>query len=458
MLFGPAHPENFRQQVGRYGDRHYVDNLPEDDIATPSDTLPSVSVVKGAYPKFLNAWIANETAGYAYDHVEQWKDLPRDEMIDLVAKAANRTRDRAAWRGSTVHEMIVDIALGKPIDERLVADDVKPFLPGMVAMVRDLRLHPEVVEAVVFDQTLGYGGTFDCIAHTVKGRGFLDFKTRKKPDAYDEEAAQIAAYAKAEYMIVDINNVATRQFIPAFDFAAAIVITPDGYRVHEVDMKRAYELWRSLLVFWQIKEPRGFYKGVIPVVSQRVDNQIMQEALRQRVIAMPDESKQMLAQRWPQGIPTLKTAGITLSDLMAIEALIERVESDHVLGFTDPAGIAPVPDEGGDTDSESHKALIQRYTDLPDQVRDGVDYYLQNAKPTVRMGTRYNRTVRRFEILRALIELAIHCEGYAEKMAECVDIEALPFWTREHATEVANNYMAIRFGGVVASAEPSVVE
>ena len=131
MLRGPAHPEQFRQQIGRYGDRHYVDNLPGDAIhvpAAPRTVLPSISVIKQAYPKFLTDWAAQAAATYAVEHSAAWMLLKDDEAIDLIAKAAIRARDRAAKRGSDVHGIIEDLALGKQPDYLMIDDSVKPLM------------------------------------------------------------------------------------------------------------------------------------------------------------------------------------------------------------------------------------------------------------------------------------------------------------------------------------------
>ena len=50
-LRGPAHPDTYRVQVGRYGDRYYHDPLPADGTwDATDDQWPSVSIVKNAWP------------------------------------------------------------------------------------------------------------------------------------------------------------------------------------------------------------------------------------------------------------------------------------------------------------------------------------------------------------------------------------------------------------------------
>ena len=439
MLHGPAHAENFRQQVGRYGDRFYVDNLPEDDIAEPeSSPLPSVSVIKQAFPKFLNNWVASTVAEYAYDTKDAWKDLQKDEAITLLSGAHIRQRDRAAQRGTDVHQIVESLCQRRPIDVALIADNVRPYFPHLNNFVLDMKLEPEIVEGVVFNHALGYGGTFDFIGQTVMGRGLLDFKTRAKANSYDEEAAQAAAYALAEYVIVEGDNKPIRQWMPQLDFVAICVITPDGYRVHEVNLARAGELWTTLVHFWKAKNESGFYKGVMPVQSARVSPEVLIDSLRKRILGLSKAGREHLAATWPQTLPTLKQEP-TPSDLITIEGLISRVETRYEEPF--PETPSALPDEGATLDQPTYEAIVNRYNQLDDGLKEAVKYYYDKAEPTVRMGRVWNRTVRRFEILRALIVLSAHCDGYTDIMAEvCPDLSRLGAWTQEEASRIANHY------------------
>lgn len=438
MLRGPAHPEQFRQQVGRYGDRFYVDNLEGDPIHVPESprrTLPSISVIKQAFPKFLTDWAAQAAATYAVEHSQAWMLLKDDEAIDLIAKAAIRARDRAAKRGSDVHKIIEDLSLGKQPDYLMLDDSVRPYVPCIEQLVKDLRLVPTVLESVVFNHEVGYGGTFDFIGETVHGVGLLDWKTRAKTTRYDEEAAQVAAYAGAEYMIVESPlGGAMRAPLPKLDYLAVVVISPTGYQVHEVNEVDAWDLWCRLADFWTIKNNGKFYEGTlatpfgVPVAEK--------QNLIDRVRALSEPARKYLAARWPEGLPTLKQEP-TDYDLLRIEKLVGEVEAKDSAPFNFPSP----PDEGEQLDIITYRHIDQTYRTLDWHIRQAVDYWLDAAKPGVKMGT-FARTVRRFEILRMMIYLAELHDGDTGRMGEAYNMAGLGHITKEEACELANNYAA----------------
>jgi hypothetical protein len=434
MLRGPAHPENFRQQVGRYGDRHYIDNLPADcffSAVEPLNPLPSVSVIKQAYPKFLTDWAAQSAAQYAVEHEAAWRQLPAGDAIELISKSAVRQRDRAAKRGSDVHTIIENLALGIQPDYMMIDDSVQPYVPCIEQMVRDLRLVPHVSEAVVFNHEIGYGGTFDFIGSTVHGVGLLDWKTRARTSRYDEEAAQVAAYAGGEYMIVESeHHGAVRMELPQLDYLGVVVISPEGYQVHEVNEIRAWELWTSLVKFWTVKTGSHFYDGTLatPIAFPAPEKQ----NLINRINAMSPAAKKYLASQWPSGLPTLKQ-NPTSYDLLRIERLVGDVETKGSLPFDPP----PQPDEGAVLDHASWKAIDDIYQTLDDHLKQAVDYCLHAIVPSVMMGS-FGRTVRRFEILRLIMFTAEYYDGDISQITEHLNMATLGHATKEEASERAN--------------------
>ena len=437
VVHGPSHPEMFRVQVGRFGDRFYVDNLPPDDICDPDTSvpMPSVSVIKGAFPKFLNNWVAGVTAGWAYDHKQAWEQLDKGSAVELIAKASNRIKNEAADRGSTLHGVIEDLCFGRYVNEALLSDKVRPYMLSVKRMVAELRLEPMFMECVVFNHEIEYGGTFDYIGSVgTKGRqriGLLDFKTREKYSAYEDEAAQLAAYSGAEYMIVGDEQGAKRMKLPKLDFAAVVVVTPQGYQVHEVNLENAWVLWVSLADFWRAKRLTMF-NGIVP--ASGVPNAAELKAmLIERVGLMSPEARQRLAASWPAGLPTLKQDPEPYQ-LLEIERLIHRY-TDY-LGFE---GFGHDVDEGGECDSTASALLRSLYTAADDHIREAVAYFYARCTPRCELSDHLPRnTVRRFEILRALLSLAEKTNGNTALMSKIVDMENLGTWTKEHAAEIAD--------------------
>jgi hypothetical protein len=400
VLMGPANPDQFRQQVGRYGDRFYVDNLPPCELHTPEKPprpLPSVSVVKNQWPKHLTAWAGRQAAEYAYDHQAAWRTLDRDAAVDLIANASDRMKNRAAKRGTDVHTFAETLAEGRRPDWTMADDNVMPFRAAIEKMVRDLKITPIVSEAVVFNHGIGYGGTFDVIADTIHGRGLLDYKSRMKHQPYPEEACQVSAYMGGDYMIVEIDGQAVRKPIPDVDFLAIITITPDGFRVHEVNEQDAWNTWKGVSHFFHAKNGSKFYDGVLatpaaPTVS--VDN------IRDRIVALSDQARKYLAQQWPQDLPTLKQQP-TVSDVYRIDQLVTEVEAKVSAQFA----FNPPPDECGTLDPKVYTHIMAVLKTLPDDIQGVVEYFLASTKPDIRM-RKMVPTARRYEILRLLIYAA----------------------------------------------------
>lgn len=233
-LYGPTEEEmsQFRVQVGRQAERWYVDPLPACSLGEPfTNAVPSVSTIKSAWPKHLTKWVANETAKAAVNELAEWKDMPAEAAMAHISGASDTTRDAAANRGTKVHELFEQRARGQQI--MLAASlEVGAYVPSVDAVLADLQPEWIASECIAFhvnDSQYAFGGTLDAI-WCVNGVNFLvDFKTRKvgKHGAYDEEAAQISAYANADYLIARVDGVLCRVPVPRIDGGLIISITPE---------------------------------------------------------------------------------------------------------------------------------------------------------------------------------------------------------------------------------------
>lgn len=258
-LRGPAHPDTFRVQVGRYGDRWYCDPLPLCPIADATeDQWPSVSIVKNAWPKSLGHWQAAEAAKFAVEHREQWVGLPADAAVEMISKASDRTRDRAADRGTEVHRLLEQIADGDE-PSTVWVPDAAPYLPVLRQLVADLSPTWIASEVVCISRTLGYGGTSDAVIRVgddvpeLGGKILaVDWKSRKpgRHDAHRDECAQLAAYARCDYIIVERDGQARRETPPPVDGGLIVSITPEDYRLYPLDLDAAWQTFVDLRGFW----------------------------------------------------------------------------------------------------------------------------------------------------------------------------------------------------------------
>jgi hypothetical protein len=254
VLRGPADADHFRVKVGRYGDRWYHDPLPADQIAGKTDaSWPSVSTIKKASGKDWS-FVALKRVNDALEQNPRCLTGPYDERGDKLASINKLGLRRAAARGTNIHRYAEDLLQGR-----------KPYVgeePGcnyFAALQAWFDQHqPELVacEMVCLHRTLGYGGTADTCVR-IDGQTYLvDWKSRGEESdhgGYPEEAAQIAAYARAEYWIAEGSSGPERIAVPQIDGGLIVSIRPDGCRSYPVDLDRAAKHWESMLAWWQAR-------------------------------------------------------------------------------------------------------------------------------------------------------------------------------------------------------------
>jgi hypothetical protein len=270
VLRGPADADHYRVKVGRYGDRWYTDPLPADSIADASDwQAPSWSIVKGAAGKDWS-FVANKRNG----HAEQ-AELLRIANLEPDSRTAafNQINKDGLWqaagRGTIVHLWAEDFLAGLP-PRTITEADLRAMRLPKAALAEALTYlsalsaffdayQPEVIAAeyVALHRTLngvGYGCTPD-VACRIQGDDVgVDWKSRgvdSDHGAYPEEAAQIAAGARAEYMIVDDGNgTPIRALLPPLTSGIVVSIKPDGCRVYPVDLDKAFRHTEAMHAFW----------------------------------------------------------------------------------------------------------------------------------------------------------------------------------------------------------------
>lgn len=337
ILRGPAHPDRFRIQVGRYGDRWYHDPLPGCEIAPATDEqFPSMSLVKNAWPKFLNKWIADSVAQRAVDDWDALSQLDGQARFAVLASSANSKRDDAAARGTTIHDLIERIAMGQPVDDVWDAA-VAPFVPVVRKMLADLQPEWLFSEAVVISRSHRFGGTGDA-AWWLRDLGvcMVDFKTRKEHRCYDDEGIQVAGYANGDYMIVDRDGNPCRARLPEFDRGLIITITPDSYELHPIDLANGLEAFVTLRRFWDVQQARNIVGKPVFVAAvngngtaPNDDGGMRSEHARQRAVKLAELDA---AIAWPAGVPTFRQAResghqFTVGDLELIEAALTEAEA-----------------------------------------------------------------------------------------------------------------------------------
>jgi hypothetical protein len=268
-LLGPADHEHFRISVGRFKERHYTDQLPACPILpapNPEWSGPAITTVKKASGADWSAVSIRRIANH--DGLAAIADLPTGERYDRLNSINRHGLNTAGGRGTIVHLWAEDMLAG--LEPRQLTDtdmmamslptgalaEALPYLPALVEFFDKHQPEPIATEVVCMHQQLngvGYGGTADLFARVGGQTVVLDWKTRTASSnhgAYAEEAAQVAALAGAQYMIVGNGENAARAALPTCDLGLIVSIKPSGCKLYEIDLALAFNHWSSMHQWW----------------------------------------------------------------------------------------------------------------------------------------------------------------------------------------------------------------
>lgn len=242
-LRGPADADSFRVKVGRYGDRWYCDPMVSCRVAlATAATWPSVSIVKGANGRDWT-YVGLKRVNDAFDtdtyrNLARWPHADRYEAL----KAINGVGLKAAGkRGTNVHLMAEARLYGhpNPVTEDMPGYDYLAAVDQFFDQYQPTLVAAEFVCIHRDLNDVGYGGTCDAIIEIDGKRYIVDWKSRAADGehaAYPEEAAQVAAYAGAQYIIIEGPVGPERQLVPDLDGGLIVSIKPDGCRVYPVTL------------------------------------------------------------------------------------------------------------------------------------------------------------------------------------------------------------------------------
>lgn len=275
QLQGPTDPEAFREWDGKK--RMYIDPLPSCPLAEATDAnYPSISAVKKADGSDWTATMVKRMSNLSADEWHRIADLPFGARKDAMWSANRQDLSIAAGRGTIVHAWGEDMLNGHPLRKWTREDlDVAGIPLASLAIAETYRdalvdffltYDPELVAAeyVAIHRDLnsrGYGGTPDGIWRLRKTRPGVyafDYKTRGADavhSVYPEEARQVAAGVRAQYMIVaDGNGGAKRATFPELDGGMVVTIKPDGARVIPIDLDEGMKGFTKLHQRWLDKQ------------------------------------------------------------------------------------------------------------------------------------------------------------------------------------------------------------
>jgi hypothetical protein len=197
----------------------------------------SISTVAGIIDKggALSGWAYNAALEGILKLIDDGVDLVELDFEQLKArmKQAGYTpwvkRDRAAERGTQVHEEVLEaLGLGTPPEEvkatiLALDDDIRGYGVGAFRWYEDEAPEPLLVEAPVWSSTHRTVGTLDLYATRKDGRNVLsDLKTSK--DVYESHPVQLDGYALCVNELISEGVLDT----PRPDAHSIVLSRPDG--------------------------------------------------------------------------------------------------------------------------------------------------------------------------------------------------------------------------------------
>lgn len=212
--------------------RYWLDGLPVKGATT---------LMNGGIPKpQLVPWAARKVAEYAEANpreVERLRNDPDKDFVKELTKAPNEVRDRAALRGTEIHDLGQRYLDGEDIGEEMGIHE--PEVMGLVDFIEDMKLEPLIVEKSLANRKHWYSGRVDFIGtspYLHDGRPVLvDWKTSNR--VYGDTALQCAAYARAEFWVMD-DDPDTEYPMPDISATYVAHITAIGVRLHPLATSR----------------------------------------------------------------------------------------------------------------------------------------------------------------------------------------------------------------------------
>lgn len=355
-----------------------------------------------------------------------------DKITQQALDAA--ASDARANLGTALHSIIEMINLGLPFDDMVLPDlraDVDAYRSTMAMLTVDRA------ETFVVNDRHQYGGTFDFIlTHPGTGRWVIaDLKTGADLSySWRSIAVQLAAYAHAEAIYDPATD--ERTPMPDIDRTVGIIVhlpaSEGRCELHEVDLVAGHEALERSLWTRQWRRAHVATPLTIPAPVATVEPDATAPNLctverwrwaRARAAALIDNGHgDLVAQRWPHNVATLREHVHTDADIDAIARVLDLVESRVRAPFPDDDQIDP--GDGADMSPDDVAALRAAITNITGPGKDRFVAVLGEARDAGRpLSLQPPACERHWLIARALMvaardhdlddELARHTLAYA---------------------------------------------
>ena len=224
---GTTPATRFRKR--KFGKNHayYLDDVKLDGVTSLlGNGLPK--------PALIN-WAANATAEAAVDRWDELAEMKPSDRLTTLKGARYAVTDEAKQRGTEVHDLAEQLALGNEIE---VPDAIAGHVSSALRFLEDFEVETILTETSVFHDKALYGGTFDLLLRSKlpehAGKVILaDWKTNRT-GIYPETALQLTAYAKATHYL-DASGVEQSMADLGITDIWGIWIRSDGYEVYPME-------------------------------------------------------------------------------------------------------------------------------------------------------------------------------------------------------------------------------
>lgn len=233
--------------------RHYRN--PKSGKLVPSVTNVLSVLDKPALPR----WASLETAKAAAALKASLPSMDDDDIISNLKGAPWRKADRAADRGTTIHEWLEKAMLGETVPD--LEGEALDYEQAAHGWLDAFRPEPVVLECTMFAPS--YAGTADGIVTINDQVWLIDFKTSK--GLYESAALQLAAL----YACPIVANEDSWVDAPHIDRVAAIRIGTDGqFEMKEVvDLDKHRKAFLACVKLWDWKKTTDPFGETIEVTD-----------------------------------------------------------------------------------------------------------------------------------------------------------------------------------------------
>lgn len=194
--------------------------------------VPSVTTIVGTTPKpGLPYWYAKQVAELAVRERSALAELDDDAAFEYLRGAPTRAMNRAAGRGTKIHELAEGLQAGREVE---VPDAMVRHVEACARFLDDFDAVPVLTEEPVFSRSHAYAGELDAVLMLRKlGQSMLvDWKTG---GVWPESALQLTGYRFAEFFVRgDVEEP-----MPEVDGCAVVALSEEGYELRPVVANRS---------------------------------------------------------------------------------------------------------------------------------------------------------------------------------------------------------------------------